>query len=84
MNIHPMVTDNKESMRTAFTVSVDASKAHGVSTGISPSDRARTIEALINPSSVASDLVRPGHIFPLKAMTGGTLRGPGTRKPRWT
>lgn len=61
--------------RTAFMESVDA--RFGVTTGISASDRARTISVLVDPKSTASDLVRPGHIFPLEAMEGGVLRRPG-------
>jgi 3,4-dihydroxy 2-butanone 4-phosphate synthase / GTP cyclohydrolase II len=77
IDLRPMVTENTESMKTAFTVSVDASKKFGVTTGISPADRARTIEILINQNSKPSDLVKPGHIFPLKAMAGGVLRRAG-------
>jgi len=75
--LKPMVTENLESMRTAFTVSVDASRKYGITTGISPADRAKTIEVLINPSSKPSDIVAPGHLFPLKAMAGGVLRRAG-------
>lgn len=77
LELRPMVTDNTESMKTAFTVSVDASKKFGISTGISPANRAKTIEILINPNSRSGDLVKPGHIFPLKAMKGGVLRRAG-------
>jgi len=77
LNLHPMVFDNNESMKTAFTVSVDASKKYGVTTGISPADRAKTVEVLINPDSDPSDIVKPGHVFPLKAMPGGVLRRAG-------
>ncbi|HXR53548.1 MAG TPA: bifunctional 3,4-dihydroxy-2-butanone-4-phosphate synthase/GTP cyclohydrolase II [Acidimicrobiales bacterium] len=66
-----MVTNNTESQRTAFTVSVDASR--GTSTGISAADRAATIAALIDPKTRAADLRRPGHIFPLRYRTGGVL-----------
>lgn len=72
-----MVKDNKDAHKTAFTVSVDASKAHGISTGISPSDRARTIQVLINPDSTAKDIVTPGHLFPLLAQKMGVLRRAG-------
>ncbi|MFQ5793511.1 MAG: bifunctional 3,4-dihydroxy-2-butanone-4-phosphate synthase/GTP cyclohydrolase II [Candidatus Bipolaricaulia bacterium] len=58
-----------------FTISVDAK--HGVTTGISAHDRAHTIKVLIDPSTRPSDLARPGHIFPLRAMTGGVLRRTG-------
>lgn len=61
----------KDPYSTAWTVSVDAAK--GVTTGISAFDRARTIEVLINPQSKPQDLIRPGHIFPLKAQKGGVL-----------
>lgn len=77
LNIPQMVEHNKESMKTAFTVSVDASAKHGVSTGISPSDRAKTIEVLINPKSNTTDLVKPGHVFPLRVQEGGVLRRAG-------
>jgi len=77
LDLKPMVSENTESMKTAFTVSVDAAKKFGVTTGISPSDRAKTIEGLINSSAKPSDLVRPGHIFPLKALPGGVLRRAG-------
>ncbi len=72
-----MVAENRESLKTAFTVSVDASASHGVSTGISASDRAKTIQVAINPASKVSDLVSPGHIFPLIAKTGGVLKRAG-------
>ncbi|MEV6564843.1 bifunctional 3,4-dihydroxy-2-butanone-4-phosphate synthase/GTP cyclohydrolase II [Streptomyces kronopolitis] len=68
-----MVEHNTESMRTAFTVSVDATAAHGVSTGISAADRATTLRLLASGESVAGDFVRPGHIFPLRARPGGVL-----------
>ena len=62
---------------TGFTVSVDAHRRFGVTTGISAQDRAKTIEVLTNPSSDPSDLRRPGHIFPLRAKPGGVLRRVG-------
>ncbi|MFD3517581.1 bifunctional 3,4-dihydroxy-2-butanone-4-phosphate synthase/GTP cyclohydrolase II [Streptomyces sp. NPDC058657] len=68
-----MVEHNTESMRTAFTVSVDAGPAHGVTTGISASDRAVTLRLLASGESTAGDFVRPGHIFPLRARAGGVL-----------
>ncbi|MFA4858546.1 MAG: bifunctional 3,4-dihydroxy-2-butanone-4-phosphate synthase/GTP cyclohydrolase II, partial [Candidatus Margulisiibacteriota bacterium] len=77
LGIQPMVAHNTEAMRTAFTVSVDAAKKFGVSTGISPSDRSKTVEVLINPKSQKKDLVQPGHIFPLRAYPGGVLRRAG-------
>nr|WP_229898558.1 bifunctional 3,4-dihydroxy-2-butanone-4-phosphate synthase/GTP cyclohydrolase II [Streptomyces finlayi] len=68
-----MVEHNTESMRTAFTVSVDASAEHGVTTGISAADRATTLRMLASGESHAGDFVRPGHIFPLRARAGGVL-----------
>jgi 3,4-dihydroxy 2-butanone 4-phosphate synthase/GTP cyclohydrolase II len=70
-----MAPDNTESMKTAFTVSVDA--RHGTTTGISAEDRARTIKALIDPATKPSDLARPGHMFPLRYTPGGVLRRAG-------
>src|SRR5437764_3276969 len=63
-----MTRANRESMRTAFTISVDARE--GVSTGISAADRARTIRLLADPDTTAKDFVRPGHIFPLRYREG--------------
>ena len=71
LGLHPQTTDNEALHGTAFTVSVDA--ATGVTTGISAADRARTIQILADPRSRPSDLVRPGHIFPLRARQGGAL-----------
>jgi 3,4-dihydroxy 2-butanone 4-phosphate synthase / GTP cyclohydrolase II len=70
-----MVANNTESMRTAFTVSVDY--RHGTTTGISAHDRSATIRALVDPSTRAADLLRPGHIFPLEARDGGVLKRAG-------
>lgn len=70
-----MVVDQQDNFRTAFAVSVDAKS--GVTTGISAPDRARTIQVLADPQSKSSNLVRPGHIFPLKYRTGGVLRRAG-------
>ncbi|MGW7551816.1 bifunctional 3,4-dihydroxy-2-butanone-4-phosphate synthase/GTP cyclohydrolase II [Streptomyces rimosus] len=72
-----MVEQNTESMRTAFTVSVDASAAHGVSTGISAADRATTLRLLASGEAAPADFVRPGHIFPLRARDGGVLERNG-------
>ncbi|MFR9674161.1 bifunctional 3,4-dihydroxy-2-butanone-4-phosphate synthase/GTP cyclohydrolase II [Streptomyces sp. TR06-5] len=72
-----MVERNTESMGTAFTVSVDATGAHGVTTGISAADRATTIRLLADPGASAGDFVRPGHVFPLRARDGGVLARPG-------
>ncbi|MFF4321659.1 bifunctional 3,4-dihydroxy-2-butanone-4-phosphate synthase/GTP cyclohydrolase II [Streptomyces sp. NPDC001568] len=73
LELPQMVQHNTESMQTAFTVSVDASAAHGVSTGISAADRATTLRLLANGVSEPSDFVRPGHVFPLRAKPGGVL-----------
>ncbi|MFF2215742.1 bifunctional 3,4-dihydroxy-2-butanone-4-phosphate synthase/GTP cyclohydrolase II [Streptomyces antibioticus] len=73
LKLPQMVDDNTESMKTAFTVSVDASAAHGVTTGISAADRAATLRLLADGTSDADDFVRPGHIFPLRARPGGVL-----------
>jgi len=70
LDLNPMVSNNDSSYETAFTVSVDAKDAL---TGISAAERDMTIKILANPVSVATDLVRPGHIFPLIAKEGGTL-----------
>jgi 3,4-dihydroxy 2-butanone 4-phosphate synthase/GTP cyclohydrolase II len=74
LDLHPMKEDlNSRHQRcnTAWTVSVDA--AYGVTTGISAADRAKTVSVLIDPKSMASDLVTPGHLFPLRARRGGVL-----------
>jgi 3,4-dihydroxy 2-butanone 4-phosphate synthase/GTP cyclohydrolase II len=70
-----MTSQNTEHMRTAFTLSVDARE--GVSTGISAADRATTIARLVDPATTAQDVVRPGHVFPLRYAEGGVLRRPG-------
>lgn len=69
----PMVRHHTEPMGTAFTVSVDAAPHHGVSTGIAAADRATTLRLLADPTTVADDLVRPGHVFPLRAHPAGVL-----------
>jgi 3,4-dihydroxy 2-butanone 4-phosphate synthase/GTP cyclohydrolase II len=69
--------ENTESMKTAFTVSVDGSAQHGVTTGISASDRATTIRVLADSSKGRVDLRTPGHVFPLKAREGGVLQRVG-------
>ncbi len=76
LGLRPMVTNNTDHMETAFTVSVDL-KGQGVTTGISASDRAKTVQALIDPNTKPFDLARPGHIFPLIAKQGGVLRRTG-------
>ncbi|MYV55089.1 bifunctional 3,4-dihydroxy-2-butanone-4-phosphate synthase/GTP cyclohydrolase II [Streptomyces sp. SID3212] len=68
-----MVDHNTESMGTAFTVSVDAGPAHGVTTGISAADRATTLQLLAGGTAGPADFVRPGHVFPLRAKEGGVL-----------
>ncbi|HVL05408.1 MAG TPA: bifunctional 3,4-dihydroxy-2-butanone-4-phosphate synthase/GTP cyclohydrolase II [Acidimicrobiales bacterium] len=75
LDLPPMVLDNTESNRTAFTVSVDG--RHGVTTGISAADRAATIAALIDPTTRPGDLARPGHVFPLRFREGGVLNRAG-------
>ncbi|OPF79448.1 bifunctional 3,4-dihydroxy-2-butanone 4-phosphate synthase/GTP cyclohydrolase II [Streptomyces antioxidans] len=77
LRLPQMVEENTESMRTAFTVSVDATAEHGVSTGISAADRATTLRLLADPATAPGDLVRPGHIFPLRARPGGVLERDG-------
>ncbi|CCK31525.1 bifunctional 3,4-dihydroxy-2-butanone 4-phosphate synthase/GTP cyclohydrolase II protein [Streptomyces davaonensis JCM 4913] len=73
LGIPLMVENNTESMRTAFTVTVDGAPAHGVTTGISASDRATTLQLLASGTAQSDDFVRPGHIFPLRARSGGVL-----------
>lgn len=75
LELPPMTPRNRENQKTAFTVSVDATA--GITTGISAADRARTIQLLTDPAASPSSLVQPGHIFPLQAMPGGTLRRAG-------
>ncbi|WAP59426.1 bifunctional 3,4-dihydroxy-2-butanone-4-phosphate synthase/GTP cyclohydrolase II [Streptomyces sp. S465] len=77
LRLPQMVEENTESMRTAFTVSVDATAEHGVSTGISAADRAATLRLLADPATTPGELVRPGHIFPLRARPGGVLARDG-------
>ncbi len=75
LGINPMVQQNREAMRTAFTVSVDA--AEGITTGISAFDRARTVRLLADPGTRPDELVQPGHVFPLCARPGGVLERAG-------
>ncbi|WP_074466878.1 bifunctional 3,4-dihydroxy-2-butanone-4-phosphate synthase/GTP cyclohydrolase II [Streptomyces sp. WMMB 322] len=77
LDLPQMVERNSEAMGTAFTVSVDATGSHGVTTGISAADRATTIRLLADPRSAPSDFVRPGHVFPLRAKPGGVLERAG-------
>jgi 3,4-dihydroxy 2-butanone 4-phosphate synthase / GTP cyclohydrolase II len=71
LQLHPQTSDNTSSMGTAFTISIEARS--GVTTGISAADRAKTILTAVDPTSKASDLARPGHVFPLRAKRGGVL-----------
>jgi 3,4-dihydroxy 2-butanone 4-phosphate synthase/GTP cyclohydrolase II len=75
LNLPPMVARNGDKKGTAFTVSIEA--AEGVTTGISAADRARTVQAAVAKNARASDLVQPGHIFPLQAVEGGVLMRAG-------
>jgi 3,4-dihydroxy 2-butanone 4-phosphate synthase/GTP cyclohydrolase II len=75
LGLQRMVLDNRESLKTDFTVSVDA--ARGITTGISAADRAATVKILANPRAKPDDLVQPGHIFPLQARDGGVLQRAG-------
>lgn len=76
LELNMMVGNNTDPLETAFTISVDL-KGQGVTTGISAHDRAKTVKSLIDKSTKATDLSRPGHIFPLKAKEGGVLRRTG-------
>jgi 3,4-dihydroxy 2-butanone 4-phosphate synthase/GTP cyclohydrolase II len=76
LQLEMMVSNNTATMETAFTVSIDL-LGHGCTTGISASDRSKTVLAMIDSSMNASDFGRPGHIFPLKAKQGGVLRRTG-------
>ncbi len=75
LQLPPMVQRNGTSMGTAFTVSIEA--AEGVTTGISAADRARTVQVAVAPEAKATDLVQPGHVFPLQAVEGGVLMRAG-------
>lgn len=72
-----MVNNNTDSNQTAFTVSIDASPRWGVTTGISAEDRAKTIQAVLDPQTRPEDLRRPGHVFPIRAKAGGVLERAG-------
>jgi 3,4-dihydroxy 2-butanone 4-phosphate synthase/GTP cyclohydrolase II len=76
LDLDMMVTNNTDPHKTAFTVSIDL-LGHGCTTGISAHDRAKTIQALVTPGYKPADFARPGHIFPLKAKSGGVLRRTG-------
>ncbi|MDR2378031.1 MAG: 3,4-dihydroxy-2-butanone-4-phosphate synthase [Bifidobacteriaceae bacterium] len=75
LNLPLMVPNSEDPRRTAYTVTVDA--ARGVSTGISAADRATTLRVLADPASGAGDLIRPGHVLPLRAVAGGVLHRGG-------
>lgn len=75
LGIERMVTQNRETFKTDFQVSVDA--ARGISTGISAADRAHTIRVMASPTAVPEDLIQPGHVFPLRAKVGGVLQRAG-------
>jgi 3,4-dihydroxy 2-butanone 4-phosphate synthase/GTP cyclohydrolase II len=77
LDLRQMTDVNTEALGTAFTVSVDAARRFGVTTGISAWDRATTIKVCMDPATVPGDLRRPGHVFPLRARTGGVLRRVG-------
>ncbi|MCW5800649.1 MAG: hypothetical protein LZF60_80433 [Nitrospira sp.] len=75
LHLPQQAADNTATFGTAFTVSIDAK--HGITTGISAADRAKTIQVAIDPKAKPADLARPGHIFPLKAQQGGVLKRAG-------
>ncbi len=75
LGVERMVTQNRETFKTDFQVSVDA--ARGVTTGISAADRAKTIQIMADPTAMADDLIQPGHVFPLRAKSGGVLQRAG-------
>jgi 3,4-dihydroxy 2-butanone 4-phosphate synthase/GTP cyclohydrolase II len=77
LRLDPQTEMNTEAMRTAFTTTIDAAPRHGVTTGVSATDRATTIRVAVDPASRPDDLVRPGHINPLRARDGGVLRRVG-------
>lgn len=77
LGLAQMAVDNTEAMGTAFTISIDAERRFGVTTGISAADRAQTIHVAIRPETTPADLRRPGHVFPLRARPGGVLQRVG-------
>ncbi len=77
LGLPQMAEHNAESYETAFTVSIDAAKRFGVTTGISAADRAKTVQVAIDPVTDPADLRRPGHVFPLRARPGGVLQRVG-------
>jgi 3,4-dihydroxy 2-butanone 4-phosphate synthase / GTP cyclohydrolase II len=77
LRLPPMLSTNEDPKGTAFSVTVDATKEHGISTGISASDRSQTVRLLADPTTTALDFNRPGHLFPLRAREGGVLERDG-------
>merc|ERR1712227_961777 len=77
LNLPPMLKHNEDPKGTAFTVTVDATKEHGLTTGISSTDRAKTVNLLASENAKATDFARPGHIFPLRSRDGGVLERDG-------
>jgi len=77
LGLQQMAEANTEEQRTAFTVTIDAAKRFGVTTGVSAADRAATIRVTIDPATVPADLRRPGHVNPLRAQPGGVLQRVG-------
>jgi len=77
LDLPSMVTNNEDPKGTAFSVTVDASSKHGITTGISAADRSKTLNLLASKESTALDFCRPGHIFPLRAREGGVLTRDG-------
>lgn len=71
LDLPPMVANNSSANKTAFTVSIEAKR--GVTTGVSAKDRVTTIHTAVHPDATADDLARPGHVFPLRARSGGVL-----------
>lgn len=77
LDLPQMTARNGESYGAAFTVSIDGAARHGVSTGISAFDRAKTIQLAVHPDTTPDDFRRPGHVFPLRARPGGVLERVG-------
>ncbi|HET9514032.1 MAG TPA: bifunctional 3,4-dihydroxy-2-butanone-4-phosphate synthase/GTP cyclohydrolase II [Gemmatimonadales bacterium] len=77
LGLPQMTEQSTEELGTAFTVSIDADRRFGVTTGISAADRARTVQVALNPETTPADLRRPGHVFPLRARPGGVLQRVG-------
>ena len=75
LELPPMVADNSSQFKTAFTITIEA--AEGVTTGVSAKDRTTTVKTAIKDGAIASDLNRPGHVFPLRARKGGVLERRG-------